>query len=332
MAEKYGRVAVVGSLNADLTVRVERFPGPGETLTGSELVVAPGGKGSNQAAAAAMLGSSVRLIGAVGDDDHGSFLLGGGASRRRRRRGRTSAGRSRHRHRDDRGRRGGGEHDHRLAGGERCPAQPGAGDPRAGELPEPVSAHALDGADVLCLCLEVPVDTVIAAARLGRAAGATVLLNLSPYAVVGSDLLELTDVLLVNRSEAALLLGMDTLPDDPSDWPELPVARAVVTLGGDGAVVVDRTPRGAGAVTAIPPTWVDVVDTTGSGDAFTGDSGPSAGGRRRLGRCRAVRRASRRAGRDPARRPVELLARALVGRRPDPGHPHPPPGFRKVSG
>src|SRR5690349_6269572 len=73
MMEQSGRVAVVGSLNADLTVRVERFPEPGETLTGSELVIAPGGKGSNQAAAAAVLGSSVRLIGAVGADDHASF-------------------------------------------------------------------------------------------------------------------------------------------------------------------------------------------------------------------------------------------------------------------
>ncbi|MGB5937174.1 MAG: PfkB family carbohydrate kinase, partial [Ornithinimicrobium sp.] len=66
---------VFGSLNADLTVRVERFPDPGETLNGSELVTAPGGKSSNQAVAAALLGSSVRLVGAVGDDAHGRFLL-----------------------------------------------------------------------------------------------------------------------------------------------------------------------------------------------------------------------------------------------------------------
>ncbi len=268
MAEKYGRVAVVGSLNADLTVRVERFPGPGETLTGSELVVAPGGKGSNQAAAAAMLGSSVRLIGAVGDDDHGSFLLG------EARRARVDV---------DGVRR---LADHATgtamivvdaAGENTIIVSPGANGALTPELvtpelltPEPVSAHALDGADVLCLCLEVPLDTVIAAARLGRAAGATVLLNLSPYAVVGSDLLDLADILLVNRSEAALLLGMDTLPGDPSSWPELPVARTVVTLGGDGAVVVDRTAAADSRVAMIPPTRVDVVDTTGSGDAFTG--------------------------------------------------------------
>jgi fructose-1-phosphate kinase PfkB-like protein len=73
MTDQSGRVTVVGSLNADLTVRVARFPQPGETLPGSELVVAPGGKSSNTAAAAAVLGSTVRLVGAVGSDDHGDF-------------------------------------------------------------------------------------------------------------------------------------------------------------------------------------------------------------------------------------------------------------------
>src|SRR3954452_12449348 len=66
---------VVGSMNADLTVRTHRLPGPGETVTGSDLVISPGGKGSNQAAAAALLGAEVGLIGHVGDDGHGAFLL-----------------------------------------------------------------------------------------------------------------------------------------------------------------------------------------------------------------------------------------------------------------
>lgn len=258
MTDQSGRVTVVGSLNADLTVRVARFPQPGETLPGSELVVAPGGKSSNTAAAAAVLGSTVRLVGAVGSDDHGDFLV-------------------------DRARAAGVDTDgvRRLsdhatgtamivvdeAGENTIIVSPGAN----GALsPELVTAELFGTPAVVCLCLEVRVETVLAAARAGRATGATVIVNLSPYAVVPDELLELTDVLLVNRSEAALLLGIDGLPDDPADWPELPAARAVVTLGGDGAVVLDRTARGAGAVTAIPPTSVDVVDTTGSGDAFTG--------------------------------------------------------------
>jgi ribokinase len=258
MVEHSGRVAVVGSLNADLTVRVKRFPEPGETLTGSELVVAPGGKGSNQAVAAAVLGSSVRLVGAVGDDDHGRFLL---AEARRAGVGVDGVRRL---------------SDHATgtamivvdqAGENTIIVSPGAN----GALsPALISLDALGDASVFCLCLEVPLDTVAAAARFGRSAGATVLLNLSPYASVDADLLALADVLLVNRSEAALLLGVDTLPDDISEWPELPVARTVVTLGGEGAVVVDRSERSSERVIPIAPTPIDVVDTTGSGDAFTG--------------------------------------------------------------
>lgn len=258
MDETVGKVVVVGSLNADLTVRVERFPQPGETLHGSELVVAPGGKSSNQAAAAAALGSAVRLVGAVGDDDHGTFLL----TRAR-----------------DAGVDVGGVRrlpDHATgtamivvdgSGENTIIVSPGANGAFAPDL---IDAAELADAAVLCLCLEVPVEAVLAAARAGREAGATVVLNVSPYASVGPDLLALTDILLVNRSEAALLLGVHTLPEDPSGWPELPVARAVVTLGGDGAVVIDRTAPDGERSTPIAPTAVEVVDTTGSGDAFTG--------------------------------------------------------------
>ena len=71
-----GMVLVVGSLNADLTVRTERLPGPGETVHGEDLVTTPGGKSANQAVAAALLGADVALLGRVGDDDHGRMLRG----------------------------------------------------------------------------------------------------------------------------------------------------------------------------------------------------------------------------------------------------------------
>jgi ribokinase len=259
MGDRYGQVAVVGSLNADLTVRTERFPQPGETLTGSELVIAPGGKSSNTAAAAAVLGSSVRLLGAVGDDDHGSYLLAAA-----RRVGVDVAGVRRL-----------GDHATGTAmivvdaaGENTIIVSPGAN----GALrPEMIDPAALGEPAVLCLCLEVPVETVRAVARAGRAAGATVVLNLSPYAPVGLELLDLADVVVLNRSEAGLLLGVDDLPGDPALWPALPVERAVVTLGADGAVVIDVSPPAGGErVVSIPATPVDAVDTTGSGDAFTG--------------------------------------------------------------
>ena len=257
-----GTVAVVGSLNADLTVRTERFPEPGETLTGSELVAAPGGKSSNQAVAAAYLGARVRLVGAVGDDTNGTFLLEAAQAT-----GVDIVGVQR-------------LSDHATGsamivvngrGENTIIVSPGAN----GALePEMITAESLADAAVLCLCLEVGVPTVLAAARLGRAAGATVLLNLSPFRDVPSELLALTDVLLVNWSEAGQVLQDDSVG---ADWAEavqsfaaLGVDQAIVTLGADGSVVLDGTAEEGDQVNTIEGIRVEVVDTTGCGDAFTG--------------------------------------------------------------
>jgi ribokinase len=151
------------------------------------------------------------------------------------------------------------------------------------------SADAFDGAAVVCLCLEVSPETVEAAARAGHNAGATVLLNLSPYAGISQELAELADVLLVNAHEASLFLGMEAnssadparngMPDaaaDDADWnrirlrfAERGLQRVLVTLGGEGSVVLDSQAVGPN-VTRIAPTPVKAVDTTGAGDAFTG--------------------------------------------------------------
>jgi ribokinase len=221
-------------------------------------VIAPGGKSSNVAAAAAVLGSRVRLTGAVGDDEHGRFLL---ASAERLGVDVSPV--------------------HRLPGHATGTAMivvddvgentiivsPGANQALAPDL---ISADDIGSAAVLCLSLEIPIETVVAAAETGRDGGALVVVNLSPYAPIGAELLDRTDVLLLNRSEASLLLGVDQLAPDPARWPALPVPRAVVTLGGDGAVVLDQTAAAGAAVVPIPPMPVDVVDTTGSGDAFAG--------------------------------------------------------------
>ncbi len=249
-----GRVFVVGSLNVDLTVTVARFPQPGETLTGSELVRAPGGKSSNQAVAAALLGSTVVLVGAVGDDDDGSFLL-----ERARVAGVDVTGVTRL-----------GEHATGTAmivvehSGENTiivsPAANGALTPEHAAVPD------LNADDVLCLCLEVPLPAVLAAARAAQQVGARVVLNLSPFAEVPDELLSATDVLLVNASEAAQLLG-EKLGDWSATRDRLRargVGCAVVTLGGDGAFVLDDE------VTEVSAESVEVVDTTGCGDAFTG--------------------------------------------------------------
>jgi len=140
--------------------------------------------------------------------------------------------------------------------------------------PEMLNAESLADAAVLCLCLEVGVSTVLAAARAGHAAGAQVLLNLSPFREVPAELLGLTDVLLVNRTEAGQVLGDHAVA---ADWAaaavafaDLGPARVIVTLGADGSVVLDGTAEEADRVTTIDGIRVEAVDTTGCGDAFTG--------------------------------------------------------------
>ena len=256
-----GKVVVVGSLNADLTVRTDRFPQPGETLNGSELVIVPGGKSANQAAAAAILGADVRLFGAVGADGHGDLLLKAAAA--------AGVDASRVLRRTDTA-TGTAMIVVDAAGENTIIVSPGAnGTVTGSELPE----NLFDDAAVLTLSLEVPLDAVTAAARAGHNAGAQVLLNLSPYREVPAELLELTDVLLLNTHEAALVTG---LTDPAADWEaviaalgQLGVRRTIITLGGDGAVVLDGTAQGADRIISVAPTRVTAVDTTGCGDAFT---------------------------------------------------------------
>ncbi|GAA2111260.1 ribokinase [Microlunatus panaciterrae] len=260
-AARPGAVVVVGSLNIDLTVRTERFPQPGETLTGSELFTTPGGKSSNQAVAASLLGSQVRLAGAVGNDRNGAFLLQAAVE--------AGVDVSAVRQLDDHAT--GSAMIVVASGGENTIiVSPGA---NGALVPAMVDPAALDGAAVLCLSLEVPLATVQAFAQAAHDRGALVLLNLSPYREVPARLLELADVLLVNRAEAALVLGTDL--QDP-DWAEVlqrfgrrGVHRAVVTLGAEGAVVLDGTGPD-NLVTSIEPVPVTAVDTTGCGDAFMG--------------------------------------------------------------
>jgi ribokinase len=125
---------------------------------------------------------------------------------------------------------------------------------------------AITADTILGLALEVPMETVVEAARQARAAGATVLLNPSPWRPVPPQLLASTSVLLVNNGEARAVLG--TEPTDHASVLAaligLGVPAAVVTLGADGAIVFD------GEATAIAPVRVDAVDTTGAGDAFMG--------------------------------------------------------------
>ena len=251
-------VLVVGSLNQDLVVPVPRHPRPGETAIGGDLARHPGGKGANQAVAAARMGAAVRMVGRVGDDAFGRALI---ANLKRE-------------GVDTRGVRA-------LAGvptgvalitvdprGENAiVVSPGA-NARLG--PENLSPAEFTGARVVLLQLEVPLDAVREAARLGKEAGALVILNAAPAQKLPEELLALLDLLVVNEHEAAAILEAA-----PPETPEEALAQArtlsqrvpvaVITLGERGLAYAGR--EDAGTLPAFP---VQAVDTTAAGDAFVG--------------------------------------------------------------
>ena len=264
------RIVVVGSLNADLTIYCDRLPQPGETIHGNGFAVNPGGKSANQAVAASKLGGQVSLVGAVGDDPNGALLLESTA--------RAGVDISHVRRAADAATGVAiisvdalGENSIIISAGANGTLAPADVD---------AAADLFDDAAVACLCLEVGLDTVAAAAQAAHDAGAMVLLNLSPYAEIPQALARLSDVLLVNAHEAALFLGKETIPGadmDAAEWEPVRkqfadrgLQRVLVTLGAHGSVVLDSQAADTRQITRIPPTKVTAVDTTGAGDAFTG--------------------------------------------------------------
>lgn len=262
-----GRIVVVGSLNADLTIYCERLPKPGETVHGNGFAVNPGGKSANQAVAVGRLGGHVSLVGAVGEDPNGDMLLASVAGAG------VDVG-----HVRTSGEPTGVAVIAVDAGGENNIIISAGANGTLSPADVAAASDVLDSAAVVSLCLEVSMETVQAAAQAGHDAGAKVLLNLSPYAEIPAALADLTDVLLVNAHEAALFLGsgvpMPGADAAESDWDEVRerfadrgIPQVLVTLGSKGSVVLDSVES---SVTLVPPTTVSAVDTTGAGDAFTG--------------------------------------------------------------
>jgi len=251
-------IAVVGSVNLDLVVPVPHHPRPGETVLGGALAEHPGGKGANQAVAAARLGAQVAMVAMVGADPVGERLrkaleLEGVDVERVLL-----------------------EQEHGLASGQALIAvDNGSGEnsiivsPGANSAlgPEHCAAAGalLRDASVTLLQQEIPGETVEAAARL---AAGLVLLNPAPARPLSAALLEMVDVLLPNREELAALVG-EPLPDlhavaDAARTLRGPAA-VVVTLGADGALLCEE-----GAIHLVPALPVTPVDTTAAGDAFCG--------------------------------------------------------------
>ncbi|MFH9977982.1 ribokinase [Streptomyces sp. NPDC017179] len=247
---------VVGSANADLVIGVERRPAAGETVLGSDLSVHPGGKGANQAAAAARLGARTALLARVGDDAHGRLLLDA-----QREAGVDPAGVL----------VGGAPTGVALitvdpSGDNSIVVSPGAN----GRLtPEDVRAAGalLRASRVVSAQLEIPLETVVEAVR-HLAPGSRFVLNPSPPRPLPRELLKACDPLIVNEHEAKVILGGPDAGDTPESWARgllaLGPRSVVITLGGEGALVAS-----AEGSARVPSVKVDAVDTTGAGDAFT---------------------------------------------------------------
>ncbi|MFF4348716.1 ribokinase [Streptomyces sp. NPDC001530] len=246
---------VVGSANADLVIGVERRPAAGETVLGSDLAVHPGGKGANQAVAAARLGARTALLARVGDDAHGRLLLDS-----QRDAGVDTVGVL----------VGGAPTGVALitvdpSGDNSIVVSPGAN----GRLtPEDVRAAGslFQASRVVSAQLEIPLETVEEVVR-ALAPGSRFVLNPSPPRALPPEVLAACDPLIVNEHEARVIVGT-ALGDSPEDWATALLAlgprSVVVTLGAEGALVASSE-----GVARVPAVRVEAVDTTGAGDAFT---------------------------------------------------------------
>ncbi|MER6953872.1 MULTISPECIES: ribokinase [unclassified Streptomyces] len=248
---------VVGSANADLVIDVERRPAAGETVLGSDLAVHPGGKGANQAVAAARLGARTALLARVGDDAYGRLLLDS-----QRAAGVDTVGVL----------VGGAPTGVALitvdpSGDNSIVVSPGAN----GRLtPQDVRAAAglFQSSRVVSAQLEIPLETVVEVAG-SLAPGSRFVLNPSPPLPLPAEVLDVCDPLIVNEHEAKVILGDACVSEEPEDWARILLAKGpksvVVTLGSQGALVASAD----GGVERVAPVKVDAVDTTGAGDSFT---------------------------------------------------------------
>lgn len=252
------KITVVGSFAVGLTIRTPVIPIFGQTLFGSDFDLGPGGKGSNQAVGVARLGAASALVTCLGEDDLATVATRLYAAE-------------------------GVDTTHVVRTTEKATGvgfiilnQAGDNfiilDMGANTLMDPAlvdtARDRIAGSDVVMSVLEIPVPAAARAMELGRAAGARTILNPAPAMVLPDGLLKHVDYLTPNESELRLLLGLR--PDDPTGTHDLAVelrrrgvGSVIVTMGGEGALILDDTHD-----LMVPAPAVEVVDTTGAGDSF----------------------------------------------------------------
>jgi ribokinase len=249
-----GRVVVLGSINMDLVARVPALPRPGDTVLADRLLTIPGGKGANQAVAAARLGARVSMVGRVGDDGFGKELITGLEQD-----GVDTSGVA-----VDKSEPSGVALIIVESGGQNVIAVAAGANSTVGEQEVKRLRDGLGPDDVVVVQLEIPLVAVLAAIRIAHEVGARVILNAAPSAALVGQQVPAVDLLIVNESEAAELGG-----------PQLreSVGALAVTLGAAGSVLYEKD-----QVTHIEPQSVEAVDATAAGDALVGAAAFSLAG------------------------------------------------------
>jgi len=255
-----GRVIVAGSINMDVVATAERHPRIGETVAGTSLHYFPGGKGANQAVAAAKLGARTMLVGRLGQDAFGqqlrAFLAGQGVDLTLVR---------------DVGETHSGTAIITVADADNTIVViPGA---NGMVCADDVSVPVVEKGDIAVSQFEIPLPAISAFFTRARAAGARTILNPAPMRAFGRDLLDLVDILVLNETELALLAKADLRDsDEPARFADAATSLATrhdqticVTLGKRGALAITD-----GETLVVPGHQVRAVDTTGAGDCFVG--------------------------------------------------------------
>ncbi len=246
------KIAVIGSINMDIVMKVARLPQKGETLTAEEYMTIPGGKGANQAVAASRLGADVSMIGALGTDAFGDALQThlldsniniDGVKRTPQPTGNALITVD-------------GQGDNTIL------VYPGANHQVTTAFIEQQKSLIRE-ADWVMLQLEIPMESVVYAVQMAKEMGKKVLLNPAPAAALPQEMMPLIDVLTPNETELALLSSTEDLTEGANRLLHQGIKQVVVTLGSKGSVAYTQE-----TTVIAPPYEITAVDTTAAGDAF----------------------------------------------------------------
>lgn len=253
------RIVVIGSSNTDMTIKGDKLPAPGETVAGGIFYMGPGGKGANQAVAASRLGGDVTLVCKVGRD-----LFGDNAIKGYEREGIDTS----------RILRSGEASGTALilvdANGENCISVASGANGDLTEADVDSVADVLRRADYVLLQLEIPIPSVLRAAKIAHEAGAVVLLNPAPATALPEELFRYVDIFIPNETELSAFSGVQIESTDDAVRAAAAMAgkgvgRVIVTLGSKGSLITDGT-----GGTFVPAKKVQAVDATAAGDTYCG--------------------------------------------------------------